>query len=311
MSAYELTTVDDRGIIPFNIGIAPSEPRKPVILQSEIDAAANRTLGTFSNRTGVILSVNEQIIDATGETLTSLEWPEYAAWRRTKCMPRNLNRDVLPSPVQPELEDAFRKVWPKQEWIEEIDQATHELVGETAELGELFAEFGPATFFGDHRVKLIDECGDILFCASWALDAWGVNPLEECDDLEFVRVEEDTDLATFARVVASIPMYKALQNPTFVAALVQSTLHQLLTIQTNAGLTANAFKKLKFQRREQDTDKQVNRIMQAIFATNVILVLANSSIEDAIKSNMKKLDARFPLGYQPGVGGGIRTGDGK
>ena len=46
----------------------------------------------------------------------------------------------------------------------EDEVATHELVGEVDELGELFLTNGSGAFFRDSLDKLIDECGDILFC---------------------------------------------------------------------------------------------------------------------------------------------------
>jgi hypothetical protein len=298
---HELLRLEDPGIIPFNIGIAPTEPRKPVIMQESLSVP--------------IRSIQDEIAEAVELVnkvyKTPLTWPIYIAWRKTKCKPRNLARHLEPGDAILDNEPEFRDTFPKQEWIEEIDQATLELVGEVAELGELFEDNGPGTYYGDKRLKLIDECGDIFFCANWAMDAWSVNPLAAIDSIELIDVSKADAIQMFARVIREIAPEDSFKNENFLSGLAAVTYKQISVMQTSTGLTANSFKKLKFQRRKQDYDVQIDRIMTALAAANVILVLANSSVEEALRSNIKKLDARFPLGYQPGVGGGIRTGEGK
>jgi hypothetical protein len=257
--------------------------------------------------------VTSDLIDVRGETLNSLTWPTYMSWRKTKTRPYDFVNgpslatnppDGLPFGASTSTLDKRDRA------LEEIDQATHEFIGEVAELGELFIEHGPTVFWGNLRDKLIDECGDILFCATWAFDAWGSNPLNEADDLELMRVTDDNELTAFAQVIASNQMGIVMGNAKFVSMLGGMVFHLMLTAQTNAGLTANSFKKLRYQRREQDVDKQIGRIANTLIAVNQLLIVANSSVEEALKINMRKLDARRPGGYNPAVPGGIRTGEG-
>ena len=253
-----------------------------------------------------------RLVDVTGGELTSLTWPKYLEWRKTKCRPYDYEvgpvratTDIPAGP--PPSEDLSR-----ERCLEEIDQATHEFVGEVAELGELFLTHGPSAFFGDARTKLIDECGDILFCGAWCFDAWGHNPLAHSeDDLELMRVTDEHECAQLAGVLANVPAQRVLGNDRFCNALAVLVFRLMLAAQTCAGLLCNSFKKLRYHRRAQDVEVQIGRIAQALFAVNQILILANSSVEEALTVNMRKLDSRYPDGYVPGQGGGIRTGGGK
>lgn len=240
---------------------------------------------------------NETIADLDARGLIPLTWDGFLAWRKTKCRPFDRTAFPFPYMEQPRI-------------LEEIDQATHEFVGEVAELAQLFAENGPSVFFGDLRTKLIDECGDILFCAAWALDSWGLNPLYEATDLEIVRVPSDSDTAFYAHCI-DIEGEKVLNDGKFVCHLGAAVINLLLHAQTNAGLLCNSYKKLRFQRREQSVDVQVGRIATVLISVNHLLLIAGSNVEEALKVNQRKLDARYPQGYQAGQGGGIRTGEGK
>jgi hypothetical protein len=207
--------------------------------------------------------------------------------------------------------------------IEEIDQATHEFVGELAEIAELFLENGSGTFFGDIRTKLIDECGDAIFCGCWALDAWGQNPLSGLTPeagVELVRFpdrdpnadeyQSEDYIPSIRDAIAECGTPEDLQGDAASLAFIRS-FETIVIMLANAGLTSNSFKKLKFQRRDQDHGIQNYRVINAMSQVNVLLIMANSSMAEAMASNRKKLNARFPHGYVPGVGGGIRTGDGK
>ena len=66
-----------------------------------------------------------------------------------------------------------------------------------------------------------------------------------------------------------------------------------------------------YQKRSQDIDKQVGRIVAALLAVNQILIIANSSVEEALTVNRTKLNARYPDGWHARRGGGIREGAGK
>ena len=296
-------------ILPFRVGIAPA---KPVTFSDEVEVGMDQPALRILGMDGKPISATPDEVDlvgVTGESLNSLTWPTYLAWRKSKCRP--FANEGTRFAVKPNIltgnepdESAKRRA------LEEIDQATLEFIGEVAELGELFIDNGPVTFFGNLRDKLIDECGDIFFCGMWALDAWGQNPFYEADDLEMIRVTPESELAMFAEVLASRQPGEVLGNQQFASVLGGMIFNFLMSAQTNAGLLANSFKKLRYQRRAQDVDTQVTRIGTVFLAINQILIIANSSVEEALKSNMRKLDARFPEGYKPGVGGGIRTGEG-
>ena len=251
-----------------------------------------------------------ELVDVAGETLSALTWADYIAWRKTKCRPFDYvdgprlaltTSEARPNELTPYGNRA----------LEEIDQATLEFIGEVAELGEMLIKDGPAIFYGELRDKLIDECGDILFTGTWALDAWGNNPLADADDLELIRVTDEDAVAQFAQVIAGNPAEAVFGDQRFISMLGGMLFNLMLTAQTAAGLTANSFKKLKYQRREQNVDAQVGRIVSVLFSVNQILIVANSSVAEALKVNQRKINARFPDGYKPGQGGGHRVGEGK
>lgn len=318
MSEHEPHVIRDGDIIPFNIGIAPN-PEKVVL-------AGGATGKTFSGPS-VILGMNGLpvgtaltpiITDETHTPSDHLTWASYIAWRKTKTRAYDFVNGpsvatTVPGPENGQRVADVNVVTPfcRKRALEEIDQATLELIGEVAELGDLFIEHGPTAFYGNLREKLIDECGDIFFCASWALDAWGSNPLAEAGDLEMLRVDEENELSVVAGILVFNSMAEALGNPQFVRMLGGVVHALMLTAQTAAGLTANSLKKLRYQGRAQDVERQVGRIATALIAVNQILIVANSSVEEALTSNMRKLDARYPGGYSPEIPGGIRFGEGK
>ncbi len=337
--------MDDDGappprIIPMNIGIAPSAEVKPPDLKAEEKApiaALHRGEGVEprltlvggqaerSNRTGADLmsetqekhgvgpaaaariivridgapaSASAPLVSANGSPLTSLTWPVYNAWRQTKTKRRNLGD------------------YPEQ--VEELDQATHEFIGELAELAELIGSAGPAAFYEPTRAKLIDECGDCFFCGTWAAEAWMrfapkgavVNPLaaEQPDfGVElFITDESNPGLPNLmARALATNPLEVVSADRDFLSNLGVTVLAHSANALMYAGLTSNAFKKLAFQERSQDVEEQVDRIVSALVNVNMILLLASSTVAEALRVNRAKLDARYPDGFKPG--GGIRT----
>lgn len=311
---------DDGGCvqpIPVKIGIAPatvspnSHYNQTRFGVGSVTASEPSRL-VFANGSSVNAGpVATDLVGVTGETLTSLTWDKYLAWRRTKCRPFDQSCTGLATKPKSAVTEGQTSLAVRA--IEEIDQAVLEVIGEVAELGELFLAHGPiAPFFeGEIRTKLIDECGDIFFCACWSMDAWGDNPLAGIDDLEILRVEEGSELEGIANAFLAHTPEEIMGNKRFRAVMSNMIQGSLVGMQTAAGLLANSFKKLKFQRREQDVEVQIGRIASVLTIANQILIIANSSVEEALKSNMRKLDARYPNGYQPGQGGGIREGAGK
>jgi hypothetical protein len=281
--------MDDDGAPPaavsaYRIGIAPTSDSALEAPEESSTDPAHPQIIRLGGGDGLILP-------PSAEKPPSILWSQYAEWRKSKCPERDLS-------IAEQRRD-------------DLNQATHELVGEVAELGELFIEHGPAVFYGDLRTKLIDECGDIFFCACWALDAWGCNPLGgECDpEIELVRVAVGDPIVQFTEVLASRPIEQVQANPAFVSMLGGVIFQTMLHAQTFAGLTANSCKKQVYQGRPQDIQLQVGRIINAVIAVNHILILANSSVEEALLVNQRKLNARFPTGWTGG--GGIRTGEGR
>jgi hypothetical protein len=287
---------EDPAVLPFRIGIAPAataaveraEPAPapdPDILPPDLnakacieEAEALRPRVARVGDDGPTLSPS-----ATAEEGSGITWPGYIAWRATKSP---VGRDPLV----------------------DLDQATHEFVGEVAELGELFLAHGPAAFYGERRAALIDAIGDILFCGCRALDAWGRNPLSGASDLEFIRIADEHPFAAFAEALASRPIEQVAANPQFMSMLAGAVFSIMLNAQTSAGLTANACKERVYQGREQDIDTQVGRILRTLVAANEVLTIANSSVGEALAVNMRKLDARDPGGRVAGDGDRLGAG---
>lgn len=228
--------------------------------------------------------------DDSGDRPIHRDAARYAAWRATKCEPRDYS---IPG---------------KQ--LEDIDQATHELVGEVAETNQLIHESGldvitdPAA-----RRRLIGECGDVFFCASWCMDAWGPNVFRHRtapNPNAIFHHEDEEVLREAARfLTANLGTMDQDRRDEFFANF--QTLGLYMSIQ--AGLLSNAFKKAMWQRRAQDKFEQAQRALATLGFCTRILALADATVEDALEANVTKLDARYPDGYR-GPGGGNRTGKG-
>lgn len=208
-------------------------------------------------------------------------WDAYCAWRRTKTPVRDLK-----DPAQA---------------MEEMDQAIHEFVGEVAELSELFQQGEIRCYLNPTaRSKVIDEAGDILFCGCWVLDAWRRNPLEHTGQ-PLVFQPRNTD--SFGAQIAD-SLRRGAVGPRESEIVGQLTTILLNRMLTSAGLLSNSFKKLKFQKRDQNADIQATRVLKVFKALDGILWNCDSSIQEALRYNVEKLDARYPDGHQ--TGGGIR-----
>lgn len=286
---------DDRGPSRLVLPGSPSEPPK-----AETQVVTVSESGVFDKP--------PLLVGTNGEPLSSLSWPEFLAWRKTKCRPYHCDPNRIAVSVSTPgkvLDNDHARA------LEEIDQAILEFIGEVAELSELFNDHGAATFYGLYRQELIDECGDCFFCGAWAMDSWGANPLYQATDLELIRVTDEDPLAILAQIVQSSNGNPVPIHPQHASIVKINVCGLLGSAMTHAGLLANSYKKLRYQRREQNVELQIGRIMQAMAAVNQILVVANSNVEEALRVNMFKLNSRYPEGYKPGQGGGIREGAGK
>lgn len=243
-----------------------------------------------------------RIVDHRGEEVSSLTWQRYIAWRQSKCRPYDYANGPLLLSISADDAFAGEPRMNKARALEEVGWAILSLIGEVAELAELFQENGVKAFYSPVRENLIDEAGDILFSAAWAFDAWGHNPLVGLDDLELLRVTDEDLLAVCAQVIATQPPAAALGNGRFVGVLSDVVYRSLLPMQTNAGLLADSYRKLRYHRKQQDVDVQIGRIASVLGLLNQILVVANSSIEEAMLVNMKKIDAKYPGTGKPSLG---------
>lgn len=311
--------IGEQNTVPMNIGLivpgqpkAPAEPAKLIIPEAPEE---------------------KQVVDKDGEATSSMTWPYYVERRQFSCEPRAVDRKTVERYFGSDWESRLKlkEVAPSVQsfQIEDLNQATLEFIGEVGELSELIGAHGVKVLWGDNRLKLIDECGDILFTGTWLIEAWArnpyskdkviysltellderpvPNPLLAATDTELYRFEEGDVHANVALAIMQAGGMALMRNKNFVQVASQLLLTDALQALTFSGLTANAAKKLIYQHREQDAKLQIERVLGTFFAVNFILCMANSSIEEAMIVNRKKIDSRYPNGYQPGVGGGIRT----
>lgn len=294
---FEYDRMDDDGGPPADIRIGIATAPEPAIGETAI-LSGGRLGKTFP---------------PDGET-TGASWARFEAWRRTKCRPYDCASDAHLASKVGDIEYAG----PRQDRaVEEIDQATHEFVGECAELVELIV-LGGLDSFADEAIrgKLIDEAGDCFFCGCWVLDAWGVSPSSNLRQDAGVRLQDDSELADELKLRRLILATRDQDDGDIVEAValrMAATNVLALTSQlmSCAGLLCNSFKKLRYQRRPQDATFQAARVIAAMFVVERLLAIAGSSVEEALDANVRKLDARYPEGYKSGVGGGIREGVGR
>lgn len=220
---------------------------------------------------------------------TDGDFARYCDWRTTKCRPRDV--------TTPEGH------------IAEVNQALHEFVGEVAELGELLHAQGVAAFTVG-RPKLIDEIGDVFFCGAWLLDAYGPSPLRQADApsadmmISPERADEASALAGFLHDATPRPLSDEERGQ--VMFMINQFSWQM---GIHAGLLCNSFKKTVYQERPQPLDVQLIRVLTVLSIAAYFLIAAGSSVSEALRANITKLDARYPNGYE-GPGGGNRTGKG-
>lgn len=224
---------------------------------------------------------------------TERSFARYCAWRRTKCQPRDRND-------------------PDQRF-HEVNQSLHEFVGEVAELGELLQGDHIYSFYvGSTCDKLIDEIGDIFFCGCWLLDAFGANPFLDKDAPTPGTLIEPERMAEAAAVSRRLDEVEVDDRP--LGAEEQAEINGLVAglgwqMAIRSGKLSNTFKKAAYQLREQPTWPQVVDVVTVLSIAAYLLIMAGATVEDALRANITKLDARYPLGYQ-GPGGGDRTGKG-
>jgi NTP pyrophosphatase (non-canonical NTP hydrolase) len=201
----------------------------------------------------------------------------YCDWRMTKTLPR--------PPGHPEA----------------LSQATHELVGEVAELGELVQAIG--TPYGpEFQRKLLSEVGDVFFCACWALDAWGAPWLLRDAWADPAAMAEAPEVCEAQEVGRA---WRRDGNTSNLRRALQSLAFEM---GVHAGLTADLCKKRLYQGREVPAVDPGTRLLLVLRGAATILALFDLTPSEALEANVRKLDARYPDG--PAPGGGDRTGEG-
>jgi hypothetical protein len=234
----------------------------------------------------------------------NLDWRTYSEWRRTKCPP-------------PECRGAI--------WMDELDQAIHELIGEIGELATLLMSNGPFTLISDPesaklRKAVKDEIGDVIFTASWVFD---------CIDPSFFgtrgRIAEaflpaearqalyqtHQDIVGLNLSPGLLNMFHKLNDD--AQAVVQFWISQvestLFTIFNNAAPISGRFKKLRWHRMGSPGGanpfyEQAQNLFNVMVGADAICTLTGMTMLSCVVANMAKLDQRFPDGWK--AGGGVR-----
>ncbi len=209
---------------------------------------------------------------------THKDWVRYCDWRITKT-PRRDRSNLI-------------------ERIEDLDQATHELVGEAAELGDCILTHG-LDVCTKEQARLVGAIGDLFFRGLWAADAWGHNrfrdamvpppsecvPAEKLRDIEALALDEEATQGVMVKLM-----------------------HLAFQVNVLAGLNGNAFRKARWHQKPVPASTQGDTIAHCLLVAATLAALAGATVEECLEANIKKLDARFPDGFV--VGGGIRSGEG-
>jgi hypothetical protein len=226
------------------------------------------------------------------EAPTHESFPRYCAWRATKCRLRDI---TVP-----------------EQHLEELDESTHQFVGEVAELGELLIKNDVRTFYvPETRAKLLSEAGDVFFCGLWLLDAIRLNVFRAEEAPRPNAIQSDEELSFGRRVgdaLGDLPADTEIdeESKRSILFVVASMSWQMCV---NAGLLCNDYKKIRWQQTPQPRKDMANRVGNVLCQTAHLLAMGRFGVEDALARNIEKLDIRFPDGYVK-PGGGIREGKG-
>jgi hypothetical protein len=222
---------------------------------------------------------------------TKLTWQDYCQWRETKCQP-----SALRAPI----------------WLDEMDQAIHECVGEVAELSTVILGADSGLVSPEFLTKIRDEIGDVIFTASWVADTIDESILRGRGEIgRMIPDEQAAGFAASYMAVMKIPaqMISKLDDaPQEVQQNLIGWLHQcqdvLIEMSANAGMLSNRFKKIRWHRKGQNVDDQAKSVFFVLISLDALCALFNTSLAECARANMAKLDARYPNGWM--LGGGIR-----
>ncbi len=217
-----------------------------------------------------------------------ITWKKYSEFRKSMCRP-------FPGPV-----DFGDHPKPSHEAMDFLNEAIHELVGEVAEMAQIFENHGKESMLNGERDCLIDECGDILFCADWVLGIlypWWCDPNQDGDGVEIIEVDPMSPVpaqvaslySDFSEHLAEVSSREALDFCFGEAVRVA------YTMMMEAGLLCNQFKKLRYRNNKKySVANNVAGVFRILSHVNMILVLVGSSVREAMEVNIEKLVGRYP-----------------
>jgi hypothetical protein len=141
------------------------------------------------------------------------------------------------------------------------------------------------------------------------MDAYGENPINDTDGIELLHFDGPSTLHELHEMISHAYSDSSIEMHLSLASLVNAAIgNGMLEAQTLAGLLCGSFKKLKYHHRVIDVSKQIAQVIGVLIVVNQFLIIAGSSIKEALLVNYTKLNSRYPSGFK--AGGGDRTGKG-
>ena len=209
-----------------------------------------------------------------------LTWSEYSDFRKSCCRP-------FPGPVD---YGADEKPTPDQ--LDYLNQAIHELNGEVAEVGEVIQKHQINIFSVLGRNELVDELGDVVFCADWVLGIlvadWHGLGHDDDDTLEIISVADPEVLGRchqIQQIFAGIT--PAREDLAYGMSEIYTSAFAMMV---QAGLLSNSYKKLVYrQGKKYNVAVQAGRIGTLLAHTNMILFVLGVSMKECLEMNITKL----------------------
>ena len=215
----------------------------------------------------------------------SFTWKEYSEFRRSMCRP-------FPGPVNFGSDPK-----PSNEEMDFLNEAIHELVGEVSEMSYILDVCGTDAMEDEDRACLIDECGDILFCSDWVLcilfDDW-YKDNQKSENVEIIDIDTNGPIQ---KMVDQLYSPSSDQSQAWVALnfCYVKAIQASYSMMIEAGLLCNRFKKLRYRKNKKYTvDVNVVSVFRILSLVNMILILVNSSVSEAMEINVAKLMNRYP-----------------
>ncbi len=229
--------------------------------------------------------------DAIGKVVWLESWRNYCEFRRSKCPTQSQRAPI---------------------WLDEMDQAIHELVGEIAELAQNVLQFGPMIVCSDdHQIidQVEDEIGDVLFTGTWCFDCMDESFFGTKGAIEvgFLPLEARKGTASLMVALSRVPVSEVANMSKASPGAQQAVLEWyqevqdvLLRMSISAGILSNRFKKLRWHRQDDQgyVHKQCESLFNIFVNLDALCVLTGASMLRAAHTNMKKLNERWPDGFK-------------